>query len=729
MKKLMILGAGYTQIPLIAAAKRMGCYTITASIDGDYPGFLAADEAAYVDIADPRAVAEKAAKLQVDGVTTCGLDLGMAAIGAACEALSLPGPSAEAARKASNKLEMKKALSAAGVQTARFVCIHNKEELQRAMEQLPFPVILKAVDQMGSRGIFRCNTREEVWENYSKTMEATKKDYCLLEEFIEGEIFGVEAMIQQGEVVYMLPNNIEAFQSTTPTPVGHSVPFRELDSLGTQIREQTEKAIHALGLDNCPVNCDFIKKDGNVYVIELTGRSGATGLSEMVGIYYDIDYYEMIVRIALGQPVKPYFSDQKCGVPNLTHTLMSERTGIVRRIHNYNRSSEEIVDLSFNIEPGDLVHPYTNGRDRLGQVILKGTSLEACERKLREVLSHIRLELEGDIPLYETVIHPVDDRAGNQCYVKREDMLPFSFGGNKVRFAQYYLEDMERQSCNGMIIYGNYHSNLCRILAAACRRKGIPCNMVHNVDDADPKQKSSNSYLIKSMGVKEFPCHKSGIAEAVKAAWEDLRQRGFNPYYIYGNCFGQGNEWIPMQAYADVYQEILAYEEREKLHFDYLFLASSTNMTQSGLLLGHLLAGDTRKIIGISVSRQEARAREVIAENLQSYSEKHQILLPSGYETEIELTDAYLDGGYGNCGEKIQSVMREAYEKDGLNLDGVYTGKAFYGMQEYLKAHGIQGKKVLFIHTGGAPLFFDRLPTLYPDVSDEGRNTCESVEK
>ena len=113
-------------------------------------------------------------------------------------------------------------------------------------------------------------------------------------------------------------------------------------------------------------------------------------------------------------------------------------------------------------------------------------------------------------------------------------------------------------------------------------------------------------------------------------------------------------------------------------------------MTQSGLLLGHLLAGDTRKIIGISVSRQEARAREVIAENLQSYSEKHQILLPSGYETEIELTDAYLDGGYGNCGEKIQSVMREAYEKDGLNLDGVYTGKAFYGMQEYLKAHGIQ---------------------------------------
>lgn len=711
----MILGAGYTQIPLIEAAKRLGCRTITASIKGDYPGFDIADESAYVNIADPAAVVEKAREFQVDAVATCGLDLGMAAIGAVCEELDLPGPTAEAARKASNKLDMKEALVKAGVQTARFICIHNREELAAAMNLLPFPVILKAVDQMGSRGIYRCDTPEEVYENYGKTMEATGKDYCLLEEFIEGEIFGVEAMIQDGRVVYMLPNNIEAFQSTTPTPVGHSVPFKELDELGEQIEEQTKKAISSLGLDDCPVNCDFIKKDGKVYVIELTGRSGATGLSEMVGIYYGIDYYELIVKLALGESVMEYFSRQKRVTPNLAHTLMAERSGVVRKIHNYNRDADDILELSFNISPGDSVKPYTNGRDRIGQVILKGDSLDECEVRLQEVLSHIRLEMEGDIPLYDTVIHPVSSLEDNQIYIKREDMLPFSFGGNKVRFAQYFIEDMERQGCTGMIIYGNYHSNLCRILAAACHRKGIPCNMVHNVDDVDASVIGNNSYLIKAMKVKEFVCKKSGIANAVQAAEDDLRQRGYRPYYIYGNHYGQGNEWVPMQAYVDVYQEICSFEEKENLYFDYIFLASSTNMTQSGLLAGQLLKQDKRQIIGISVSRNELRAREVIADNLRIYGFKKKLPMPLNIETGIKITDEYLDGGYGSYQEGIRNVIREVYENDGLNLDGIYTGKAYYGMQQYLKKHSIHGKKVLFIHTGGAPLFFDELPELYPD--------------
>lgn len=714
MKRLMILGAGYTQIPLIEAARRLGCHTITASIAGDYPGFEAADETAYVDIADPQAVAEKAKELQVDGIATCGLDLGMAAIGAACEQMHLSGPSREAAKKASNKLEMKKALVAAGVQTARFVCVHNREELAEAIQTLPFPVILKAVDQMGSRGIFRCGTPEEVWENYDKTMAATKKDYCLLEEFIEGEIFGVEAMIQHGEILFWLPNNIEAFQSTTPTPIGHSVPFRELDTLGEQIRIQTEKAIRALGLDDCPVNCDFIKKDGKVYVIELTGRSGATGLSEMVSIYYGIDYYEMIVRLALGEPVGTYFGQKEHYVPNLTRTLLSDRSGILRRIHNYNLPSEDVIDLSFNVKPGDPVHPYTNGRDRIGQVILKGESLEACEAHLRRILSHIRLELEGDLAISPTLIHPLGDQAQNRCYIKREDLLPFSFGGNKVRFAQYFLDDMERQGKNAMIIYGNYHSNLCRILAAACKRKGIPCNMVHNTDDADPDQISANSHLIRKMDVKEFKCKKTQIADAVRQAWEDLQIRGYEPYYIYGNCFGEGNEWVPMQAYADAYQEILDYEAQNEMHFDYIFLASSTNATQSGLLAGHFLAQDERRIVGILVSRKESRAKEVIAENLVSYFERMQLALPADYGSQIEVTDAYLEGGYGAESAAVADVIRRAYEEDGLVLDPVYTGKAFYGMQQYLKEKKIQNANVLFLHTGGTPLFFDRIGAFFP---------------
>ena len=175
MKTLMILGASYTQVPLFEAARRLGFRTVAASIPGDYPGFACADETVFADIADPEAVTAAARACGADGIATCGLDLGMRALGAVCEALGLPGPSRAAAEKASDKYKMKQALTAAGVQTARFYCIHNEEELEAAMDRLPFPVILKAVDLMGSRGIFRSDTREEARANFRKSLAASGK--------------------------------------------------------------------------------------------------------------------------------------------------------------------------------------------------------------------------------------------------------------------------------------------------------------------------------------------------------------------------------------------------------------------------------------------------------------------------------------------------------------------------------------------------------------------------
>ena len=231
-KRLMILGASYTQNPLYVTARRLGITTIAASIPGDYPGFELADETVFADISDPEQVLAASREMHVDGVATCGLDLGMRSIGYVCEALSLPGPSRLAAWRASDKWEMKKALTAAGVQTARFICIRNAEELKAAMQQLEWPVILKATDQRGGRGIIRCDTPEEALHAYPKVMEGTKRAYCLIEEFITGEIFGVEALIQGGKMIFMLPSNTEAFVGATPTPIGHSVPLREISSLG-----------------------------------------------------------------------------------------------------------------------------------------------------------------------------------------------------------------------------------------------------------------------------------------------------------------------------------------------------------------------------------------------------------------------------------------------------------------------------------------------------------------
>lgn len=391
-KKLMILGASYSQLPLFKAAKRLGIATIAASTPGDWPGFAEADERSYTDISDCEAVRRAAEELHADGIATCCLDTGVRAIGYACERLGLKGLSESAGRISSDKFLMKEAFLRGGVKCARHICVHSEEELKAALDKLAFPVIVKAVDLMGSRGMSRCNTAGEALAQFGETMAATGKDYCLVEEFIEGEILGCEAMLSGGKLLYCLPNNIDAYQSHVPTPVGHSVPYKKQALLGAEVERQVKLAIDAVGLDNCPVNCDLIEKDNEIYVIEITGRAGATCLPEMVSLYYGIDYYEAIVRLALDMDAEKLFSHKEKGVPNLSKILTSERSGIVKEIRNENTPDERLMELSFNIEAGDEVRRYENGRDRIGQIILKGASLEECETYLKEVLSKIHIE-------------------------------------------------------------------------------------------------------------------------------------------------------------------------------------------------------------------------------------------------------------------------------------------------------------------------------------------------
>lgn len=393
-KKIMILGASYSQIPLMRAAKRMGFTVVAASIPGNYQGFGEADEIAYVDITDQEAVLEAAREHKIDGVATCCMDVGTRSLGYVCEKLGLPGPSYEAAKACTDKYLQKQAYVRAGVNTARFFQVHNREELEQALDGLRFPVMVKAVDLMGSRGIYRCDTRQEARENFARSMEETKRDYCVVEEFLQGKMFGVEAMVSGGSLAYFLPLGNDLLDGNPPFPVGHYVPWEHEADLHEAVREQVERVIASLGFDNCPMDFDCMLMDGKVYIIEATARAGATCITDTVGIYFGIDYYEAIVRVAMGMDVREMFQRSDIPrTPSITRLLSAREAGVVERIHAPKPWPQGVVDLSFNIEPGDQVQPMKNGRDRIGQLIVKGDTLEECENRLNQVLDQIRIDV------------------------------------------------------------------------------------------------------------------------------------------------------------------------------------------------------------------------------------------------------------------------------------------------------------------------------------------------
>lgn len=398
MRKIMILGASYSLVPLIRAAKRLGYRTVVTSIPGDYPGFAEGDEQCLCDITKPREIAAAAAERQAEGIATCCMDVGLFSQGYTVSELGLTGPSLDTVAKCTNKYLMKQAFAEFGVNTADFRYVSGREDLEKACGELSFPLIIKAVDQMGSRGIFRCESREELLRFYPDTMAATGKDYCIVEEFLEGTMFGVEAMVQDGKLVYMLPVGNVLHDGNPPFPVGHYVPWEEGIPYGERIREEIERAVLALGADNCPLDFDMMLKDGEIYVIEATARAGATCLADQVGIHFGIDYYEAIVRLAMGEPVARMFERESSRrTPNAVRILETGQHGVVREIIPGTEEGGDVVELSFNIQEGDRVRPMENGRDRIGQAVVKGESAAQCLRLLDEIIDKIEIKVcHGD---------------------------------------------------------------------------------------------------------------------------------------------------------------------------------------------------------------------------------------------------------------------------------------------------------------------------------------------
>ncbi|NQS76237.1 MAG: pyridoxal-phosphate dependent enzyme [Peptococcaceae bacterium] len=295
----------------------------------------------------------------------------------------------------------------------------------------------------------------------------------------------------------------------------------------------------------------------------------------------------------------------------------------------------------------------------------------------------------------------------NKFFMKHDELLPFSFGGNKVRIAQKYFEDMNKKGCDCMIAYGNSRSNLCRVIANMSKAKGIPCIVISPADESGSRVETSNSMIVKAMDANIIPCNKADVAATVASTMDEYRGQGLNPYYIYGDIYGKGNERVAVQAYVEAYEEILQYEAENGIIFDYIFHASGTGITQAGLICGSLLHGDNRQIIGISVARDTERGCDVIADNILAYMERQEDTTKT-----IHFEDKYLAGGYGKYNDQIEDTIKRMLNEDGIPLDTTYTGKAFWGTTEYLKEHSIEGKNILFIHTGGLPLFFDKLAAL-----------------
>lgn len=286
----------------------------------------------------------------------------------------------------------------------------------------------------------------------------------------------------------------------------------------------------------------------------------------------------------------------------------------------------------------------------------------------------------------------VDDR---RLMIVRDDLYPMQGGGNKARKALYYESQMINNGYDACVTTGGIQSNHNRAIAMMCARHGWKCHLVYHGSKERFMSEKGNALLVRKTGAEMSFTEANGIGPAMDSAMESLRERGFKPLYIHGG----GHDLAGGMAFVEAVKELRHLCDSKGIRPRYIFHASGTGSTQAGIAVGLDLVGwsDVR-LIGISVARQKERGTQVVEDFANMLASHYGV--NKDYTGQINFITDYLCGGYENFTPQMSEYLDNVMANTGIMFDTTYSGKAFFGMMDYLSNHP-EATDVLFWHTGG----------------------------
>jgi len=394
--RLLILGGGVYQVPLIRRARELDLETIVVTPEGPFPGIRLGDQHWDLDTTDEEAVLRAARSYGIDGIATTGTDVCLPTLGRVVDELGLRGPSGSSARMSADKTLMKRAFKKHGVPTAEFEIVESWADARDASRRLGLPLIVKASDSSGSRGVTRVDSADELESAWGRALAVSRNRLIVLERCLEGVEFGAQAFVTGNEVVAVFPHNDTVTPAPFQTPVGHSLPASLTSPQMASLSDVVCRGVRALDIRDAVCNVDLMFADGQVQVLEIGARMGATCLPENVAVFSGLDVYGHLLRLALGQATAVRTLREQ---PNASLLLRSNTSGVVQevRVPDGLSTHPSIVELQIDVKRGDRVRAFQVGPDRIGHIVVKGDTAAQAEAFAQELAAAIRVEVADPV--------------------------------------------------------------------------------------------------------------------------------------------------------------------------------------------------------------------------------------------------------------------------------------------------------------------------------------------
>jgi biotin carboxylase len=305
---LLALASEMKGLPFIEECKRQGCRVVLLMNEHlrsePWPWPSIAEHSSMPDIRRQPDVTIAASRLATRGridqiVALDDYDVETAA--ELREHFRLPGMGASAARLFRDKLAMRVRAHECNLLEPRYTGVFNRDEVRAFLREVPPPWVLKPRTLAGSEGIRTLHDAAEVERTLGELGE--QRSSFLLEEYIRGAVYHVDALVWRGKVVFALASRYGAPPMAALQGRGifstRSLDYASVEAAAL-IALNERVILEAMGRTHGPTHTEFICDEaGRFHFLETAARVAGGYIEKLVEAASGIVLWQEAARMEL----------------------------------------------------------------------------------------------------------------------------------------------------------------------------------------------------------------------------------------------------------------------------------------------------------------------------------------------------------------------------------------------------------------------------------------------
>jgi len=224
------------------------------------------------------------------------------------EHLRIPGMGETSTRYFRDKLAMRTRAREKKIYVPEFIQVLNHGRLSEFMANVPGPWFLKPRSEASAVGIRKISHPDELWPILEELGD--RQSYFLLERFVPGDIYHVDSVVSEREVVFAATHRY----GKTPFDISH---FGGVFTTKTVLRgseddlalvKSNAEVLRGMGMVRGVSHTEFIKshENGHFYFLETAARVGGANIVELVEAATNINLWAEWAKLEIIMGERPY---------------------------------------------------------------------------------------------------------------------------------------------------------------------------------------------------------------------------------------------------------------------------------------------------------------------------------------------------------------------------------------------------------------------------------------